>query len=82
MKNKMLKELNLSNNMCFNQITYTDKKIHITKSNSDSEVMTEVNEMCGIYSTLEKYKQHFDISVSTEEAIIQGKKGECFNNFY
>ena|GEM_PF-6698877 len=82
MKNKMLKELNLSNNTCFNQITYTDKTIHITKSNSQLEVMTEVNEMCGIYSTLEKYKNHFDITVSTEEAIIKGKKGESFNSFY
>lgn len=78
----MLRELNLSNNICFNQITYTDRTIHITKSNNQVEVMTEVNEMCKIYSTLDKYKKDFDITVSTEEAIIKAKKGECINSFY
>lgn len=67
----MLKELNLSNNICFNQISETNNQIHITKSNYKIGTTIEINEICNMYSILEKYKQYFDIKISTEEIIIK-----------
>jgi len=70
-KIKMLHELNLSQNVCFNQISQTDKQIHITKSKTKVETPIEIKEICTIYIILDKYKENFDITISIDEVIIQ-----------
>jgi len=72
-KTKMLNELNLSQNMCFNQIFQTDKQIHITKSKTKVGTTVEVREICNIQTILDKYKQNCDIIISTDEVVIQFK---------
>jgi len=75
MQNKiqMLHELNLSKNVCFNQIYQTDKQIHITKSKTKVGTIIEIREICNIETMLDKYKEIFDITISTDEVIIQFK---------
>jgi len=72
-KLQMLKELNLSKNLCFNQISQTDKQIHITKSKSKVDTFIEIREICNIQTILDKYQQVFDISISIDEVTIQWK---------
>jgi len=72
-KLKMLNELNLSKNICFNQISQTDKQIHITKSKSQVDTFIEIREICNIQNILDKYQHIFDIRISIDEIIIQLK---------
>ena len=73
LKDIMLKELNLSKNICFNKISETDSQISITKSNHKVGTTTEISEICNIQSKLEKYKQYFSIHISIDEVIIRFK---------
>ncbi|NQY23609.1 MAG: hypothetical protein HRT41_06220 [Campylobacteraceae bacterium] len=73
MKKRMLNELNLNQNICYNKISQTDKEIRITKSNIRVGSIIEIREICDIYMILEKYKSDFDIVVSTQEVLIQFK---------
>jgi len=72
-KIRMLNELNLSQNLCFNQISQTEKQIHITKSNANVGTTIEIREICNIQTILDKYKQNFDIFISIDEVIIRFK---------
>ncbi len=76
MKNKMIKELALDKNMCFNQMSQTDEQMNITKSKKSFGSRTEIKEICNIESILEKYKQFFDIKLSLEEVVIKFKQKE------
>ncbi len=73
MQNKiqMLHELNLGKNVCFNQMSQTNKQIHITKSKTKVSTIIEIREICNIQTILDKYKENFDITISTDEVIIQ-----------
>ena len=73
LRKKMLNELNLNQNICFNKISQTDKEIRFTKSNFKVGSIIEIREICNIYMILEKYKSDFDIVVSTQEVLIQFK---------
>lgn len=75
-KNKiqLLKELNLSKNICFNQISKTAKQIHITKSKTNVSSMIKIREICNIQTILNKYKQSFNITISIDEVKIQNKE--------
>jgi len=72
-KIQMLHELNLNKNVCFNQISQTDKQIHITKSKTKVETTIEIKEIFTIQTILEKYRKNFNITISTDEVIIQFK---------
>ncbi|MGB3750384.1 MAG: hypothetical protein WA945_02355 [Arcobacteraceae bacterium] len=71
LKEKMLKELELKNNVCFKHIIEENDIIHIFKSKHNAGTTREVSEICNINSKLEKYKKYFKIKVSVEEVIIE-----------
>ncbi len=71
MKAKILNELNLKDNLCFNQMTQTINIIHITKSKIQVNSVIEVKEICTIQTILEKYKKYCDIEISLDEVIIK-----------
>ena len=71
MREKILQELNLTKNVCFNQVSETNDTIHITKSKSPVVTTTETREICNISDILYKYKDTLDISISLNEVIIK-----------
>ena len=76
MKNKMLKELALNQNLCFNQVLETTDKIIISKSNNKVGSSKETQEICNIQSILEKYQNQYDIDIdiSIDKVVIQNKR--------
>lgn len=70
LKEKILKELKLNNNVCFKQIIEKNNIIHILKCKHNVGTTREVIEICNINSKLEKYKKYFKIKVTMEEVII------------
>ena len=74
MKNKLLKELQSQNNICFNNVIEKDNKIYIEKVNNNCASSQEVSEICNIQAMLEKYKPYFNIEVTLERVIIDLKK--------
>ncbi len=71
MKSKILNELNLKNNLCFNQITQTGDTLHITKSKIQTSSVIELREICEIQTILEKYEKYIRIKISLDEVIIK-----------
>ena len=69
----LFRSLNLNKNVCFNQISQTDKQIHITKSKTKVGTIIGIREICNIEGVLDKYKEKFDITISIDEVIIQFK---------
>ncbi len=70
MKNKILNDLNLKKNLCFNQIVETDSTIHITKSKIQVGSTVEIREICNIQKILAKYQDKSSIAISLDEVII------------
>ena len=73
MKSKILNELNLKDNLCFNQMRQINNTIHITKSKIQVSSTREIKEICTIQMALEKYKKYADITISLDEVIIELK---------
>jgi len=73
LKNKLIEEINLQKNVCFNNIFEKDNKLYIKKSNKTFSSSQEVSDICNLQAMLEKYKLYFDIKVNLEEIVIDFK---------
>ncbi len=73
MQKRILEDLNLEKNICFNQLTQTKDRLHITKSKIVVSSIIEIKEICEIQSVLAKYQDSYHIEISFNEVIINLK---------
>jgi len=71
LKERVLEELNLKSNMCFNDVEEIENKIRINKTKNQVSTTTEVREICNISEVLQKYQDDIKIKISLEEIIIE-----------
>ncbi len=70
MKSKILSDLNVKKNLCFNQLVETESTIHISKSKTQVSSTVEIREICNIQKILAKYQDKSTITISLDEVII------------
>ncbi len=73
MRKKILNDLNLEKNLCFNQVKETKDAIYITKSKTQISSVVEIKEICDIEQRLSKYKKESKVIVSWDKIIIKLK---------
>ena len=71
LKRKILNDLDLKKNLCFNQIVETEDMIHITKSKTPVSSTIEIKEICDIQRILARYQKNNKITISLDEVIIK-----------
>ncbi len=71
MKKKILNDLNLKQNICFNQVIERENTLYFTKSQTKVSSTIEIREICNMQKILAKYQKKSKITISLDKVIIE-----------